>query len=342
MPKALRRSTLGFSITTEVKGLMVTSVPVTVAVPTYRRERVLIDTLDHLLRQDPRAEQLLVMDQTPRHEPDTESTLAEWDQTGGIRWMRLSEPSIPGSMNRALIEAKCPIVLFVDDDIVPSPALIAAHAAAYESSPDIWSVAGQVLQPGESPGYDPSACADEGLCSGLDFSFRSSTRAWVKSVMAGNLSMRRDRAIAVGGFDEQFLGVAYRFETDFCRRIWNSGGRVLFEPAASVRHLRASSGGTRRYGSHLTSLSAVHGVGDYYFALKHGSKAETLAYVARRPVREVCTRFHLRHPWWIPGKLLGEAMAFLWALRLHFRGPKLIESCPPETTESSLHRDSYN
>jgi hypothetical protein len=129
---------------------------------------------------------------------------------------------------------------------------------------------------------------------------------------------------AGGGFDEDFVGVAYRFETEFARRLTRAGGMVLFEPGAPVRHLKAPSGGIRVYGSHLTSISPRHGVGDYYFALREGPTPASVVHVVRRPWREVCTRFHLRHPWWIPVKLAGEAGALLWAFTLWLRGPRYL------------------
>jgi GT2 family glycosyltransferase len=160
------------------------------------------------------------------------------------------------------------------------------------------------------------------LAADLDFHFNHNARAAVANCMAGNLSVRRERALEVGGFDENFVGVAYRFETDFCRRLRARGGSILFEPAASVRHLKAPRGGIRVHGNHLTSSSPAHGVGDYYFALRHGSPGESLPYILQRPFREVCTRFHLGHPWWIPAKLTGEVRAFLWAVRLARAGPR--------------------
>jgi len=295
---------------------------VTVAMPTYKREKVLLDAVGHLLNESPPASEVLVADQTPRHDAPTQARLKEWDEQGAIRWLRLDKPSITGAMNTGLREASCPIVLFVDDDIVPAPGLIRAHAAAYEESRDVWAVAGQVLQPGEEPIPGPVTCTEHGLRAFLDFSFRSTSRAWVKSAMAGNLSVRRERALEIGGFDENFVGAAYRFETEFCRRVWRNRGKVLYEPGASIRHLRASEGGTRSRGGHLSSPSPRHGVGDYYFALGHGIGLDTVSYVLSRPFREVCTRFHLRRPWWIPVKLLGEVQALAWAAFLAARGPR--------------------
>ncbi|MEI7731541.1 MAG: hypothetical protein WCO56_18350 [Verrucomicrobiota bacterium] len=84
----------------------------------------------------------------------------------------------------------------------------------------------------------------------------------------------------------------------------------------------APSGGTRAYGHHLTSASPMHGVGDYYFALRHGRGLEKWWYIARRPFREVGTKFHLKHPWYIPIKLLGEFRAMLLAFKLIRQQPK--------------------
>jgi GT2 family glycosyltransferase len=153
--------------------------------------------------------------------------------------------------------------------------------------------------------------------------------------MAGNLCVRRSRAMEVGGFDENFVGSAYRFETEFCRRLTRAGGQVLFQPAASLRHLRATMGGVRTHGRHEASVSGIHGVGDYYFALAEGLSWDVLRYILRRPVREVSTSFHLRHPWWIAPKLIGELRALTWAVRLHRSGPRLIRGAPAGSTPAA-------
>lgn len=276
---------------------------VSICIPTYERGPVLVSTLEQLVGQ---AGELLVVDQTPRPAPDVAARLEAWAGAGALRWLRLEQPAIPQAMNAGLRQATRPLVLFLDDDIEPGPGLAAAHAAAHTAD-TTWAVAGQVLQPGEQPS-PPRAYARKGFRAFLDFPFHSNEPAPIANGMAGNLSVRRARALEVGGFDENYEGVAYRFETDFCRRLCRAGGQVRFEPAASIRHLRSPRGGTRSRGSHLTSASPDFGVGDYYFALSDGSW-EAWLYLLRRPWREVATRFHLRHPWWIPVKLVGEARA---------------------------------
>jgi len=136
--------------------------------------------------------------------------------------------------------------------------------------------------------------------------------------------VNRERALSIGGFDERFIGAAYRFETDFARRVKKAGGKIRFIGSAGINHLRAESGGTRSEGNHMTSASPEHGFGDYYYAFKYGRMHEAWGYSVKRMLREVRTKFHLTHPWWIPVKLVGEIRALLMARRVIKQGPKLL------------------
>src|SRR5207247_751597 len=115
-------------------------------------------------------------------------------------------PSIPGAMNAGLRESSSDFVLFLDDDIVPGRELVAAHRRAHEEG-GARLVAGQVLQPGEEA-LPPAATEGRG-------SFRSSDAQWLEEFMGGNFSIDRSFAISLGGFDENYVGGAYRFERDF-------------------------------------------------------------------------------------------------------------------------------
>lgn len=290
--------------------------PITVAIPTYRREGVLLATLDYLLDLDSPPAEILVLDQTEQHEPATEQRLSEMNDSGRIRWLRLSPPSIPQAMNRGLLEAREDIVLFVDDDIRPEPELIAAHHSAHQAHADVL-VAGRVIQPWEE-GVD---------FSGVDaFRFAGMKSFWIEEFMGGNFSVRRSTALTLGGFDENFVRVAYRFEAEFAHRWRSSGRRIYFEPAACLHHLKDTGGGTRTFGEHLTTWRPDHAVGAYYYALRTRRGLGWLADFVSRPLRSVATRYHLKHPWRIPVTLLAEARGMLWALRLYLGGPRYAKN----------------
>lgn len=307
-----------------------------VVIPTYRRGALLLDTLRKLFVLAPPPAEILAVDQTESHPEEIAAVLQQWHDSGRLRWLRLPAPSIPRAMNTGLAEARGEFVLFGDDDILPPPDWIARHAEVYAAFPEAWAVVGRILQPEDSalptPGRapPPARCRPPGgLRAGLDFRFNGTEPAWIENVMAGNLSVRRAPALAIGGFDENFLPpVSFRFETEFAKRMVAAGGKIRFEPAAVVRHLRVGEGGTRSQGSHLKSASPVHGVGDYYYALRCGRGWDRLRYILRRPFREVRTRFHLAHPWFIPLKLIGEIRALAQAVRLHRAGPILVWKSP--------------
>jgi GT2 family glycosyltransferase len=289
---------------------------VSVVIPTYGREKVLVDTISSFLGLGERLEEILVVDQTPAHEEETTTALQRWNDGGAIRWVRLDRASIPAAMNAGLRASSCELVLFLDDDIVPRKGLVEAHRRA-QAMAGVVGVTGMVLQPGETPTErDESKARGKGLRRDLAFPFTSTQAAEICNVMAGNLSVKREAALACGGFDERFVGVAYRFETEFCRRLRRHGGRVVYEPTAVIDHLKARAGGTRAWGFHKTSARGEHSVGDYYFAFLEGKRAEVWSYVGYRLLSECLSRFHRARPWHIPAKAIGEVRGLAMAMKL--------------------------
>lgn len=286
---------------------------ITVAIPTYNRGKLVADTVAKVLTLDPPPDEIVVVDQSR----EENAALAQWHGEGRIRLIRLTEPSIPHAMNEALFAATTPIILFLDDDVVPSPGLVAAHERAHDD-PATWVVVGQVLQPGEQPEHIEQPSDD------LEFRFNHDSGRFVANVIANNMSVKRREAIATGGFDENFIGAAHRFESDFALRIVGAGGKIWFSPEATLRHLKLSSGGLRSYGRHLTSPSPAHSVGDYYFAMFH--RQPFWRYALLRLRKNVATRFHLRHPWTIPAKLVGEIRGLLLGRKLARSGRRLVDA----------------
>ncbi len=291
------------------------NLPVSVAIPTYRREKVLLETLDYLLSLEVQAAEIILVDQTIEHEPATTAKLVSLNDTGHIRWIRLEAPSITHAMNSALLAASEQIVLFLDDDIRPESDLISAHFAAHQKHSNVL-VAGRVIQPWEE---------GSSFSSDQHFHFAALKPAWIKEFMGGNFSLRRDHALLLGGFDENFVRVAYRFEAEFAYRLLASGKRIYFEPDACLHHLKESAGGTRTFGEHLTTWRPDHAVGAYYFALRTKSGGRWLKDFISRPLRALSTRHHLRRPWWIPLTLVAELRGMLWAVRLNMRGPQFVQ-----------------
>ena len=289
--------------------------PVSIIIPTYRREKVLLDTVEFLLALDARASEIILIDQTSDHENTTSERLAKWHVEGLIRWIQRGVPSIPQAMNHALILAKENIVLFLDDDIRPETGLVSAHYAAHQVHTNAL-IAGRVVQPWEE-GIDFSG--------DTHFHFAGMKPESINEFMGGNFSLCREQAISLGGFDENFVKVAYRFEAEFAHRFIASGKRIYFTPDACLHHLKDASGGTRSFGEHLTTCRPDHAVGAYYFALRTKPNGRWLKDFITRPMRALMTKHHLRRPWWIPTTLIAEFRGMIWAVRLNSQGPHFVK-----------------
>ncbi len=128
-------------------------------------------------------------------------------------------------MNVGLEQAMSDVILFLDDDIIPHANLIAAHLSAHADGHNI--VAGQVLQPGEK-----ALSQSE---NSRAFRFASSKKQFITELMGGNFSIKRLLALGLGGFDENFVHVAYRFEAEFAQRALAALLNMLSRPWNAVR-----------------------------------------------------------------------------------------------------------
>ena len=288
--------------------------PITIAIPTYRREAVLIDTLRYLAALPESASEILVLDQTETHETSTTTALQTMVKDGQIRWIKLAEPSIPKAMNQALIQATRDIVLFIDDDIRPEPDLLVAHLHAHTQHKEAL-IAGRVIQPWQE-GQDFSQDSE--------FHFASTTSCEANEFIGCNFSVHRRFSLSIGGFDENFVKVAYRFEAEFAHRVRAARHPIWFESTACLHHLKSAVGGTRTFGDFLRTVRPDHSVGAYYFGLRTAIGLARFRTFVTRPVASVMTRHHLRRPWWIPLTLIGEIHAMFWAFLLFVRGPRLL------------------
>jgi len=289
---------------------------ISIVIPTFNREQVLLDTIECLLRQTAHPAELLIVDQTVQHEAATCQALLDWERQGAITLIRLPTPCVPLAMNTGLRKARQALVLFLDDDIRAGPDLVAAHLDAYRKFPQATAVVGQIIQPNEQPGPAQFNHPRSGLYSDLFFPFWSTQEDWVSNVMAGNLSVRREAALAAGGFDENFTGVACRFETEFARRLLRRGGKIRFYPAASIHHLYHPSGGTRSKQESASGYSTRQGAGDCYFAFLEGRGTNKWHYILGRLYHQIWTDFYLHNPWRIPAKVIAEFANLLngWAM----------------------------
>jgi len=287
----------------------------TVVLPSYMREDVLVSTLRAVVAILAPSDEVVVVDQTPRHEPATEAALRELEGAGRVRWVRKAKPSICEAMNVGALVARGHVLVFLDDDVVPSAGLLEAHRRAVAGPGCPPAVCGQVLQPWNEAPVSHTASFEVGFDPAYD------RPCEILGLMAGNFSIRRETFLRVGGMDENFTGGSHRCDTELGYRIHlRTGRRVAFDPAATLRHLHAG-GGTRSFGTKDSWGSLGSAISDYYFALRCLPAGRAVPYVLRRLLRAPVNRYTAARPWLIPSLALRELVALSRAALRRLRRP---------------------
>ena len=208
-----------------------------VIVPTYQREQVLCDTIAYLLELSYPHYELIVVDQTPLHEPQTEQFLLQVAQR--IRYIQIDQVGMCHARNVGIEAAKGDIILFCDDDIIPTPDLLTHHVRHYRD-PAVGGVTGP-------SGYQPDGPLS--IVRGGEISRHPlpTTVVETEGAQGCNMSFRKQILVRIGGFDEGFIIHARKEEPDASLRVRALGYRILFDPQASIEHLAFPSGGGRAF-----------------------------------------------------------------------------------------------
>jgi GT2 family glycosyltransferase len=224
---------------------------ISVIIPTYQREAVLCDTLASVLAQDYPTYDVIVVDQTQTHLPDTQTCLEQLQRSGSITLYRVPWASLPAARNLGIEQSAGDVVLFIDDDVVLPTGYLYAHAQVFQQRPDVGAVAGRVfdrMKLAENQDlaieYLPPEAMDPGIAWYHIDLVHTTQPQQVLTARGCNMSFRRDLFTRHGlRFDERFQGSAVREESDFCLHIRKTGYIIWYEPAAHLVHLGEETGG---------------------------------------------------------------------------------------------------
>lgn len=121
--------------------------------------------------------------------------------------------------------------------------------------------------------------------------------------MGCNHSARTAILRRLGGYDTNYIGSAFREDTDMAIRIWKSGGLIIFDPEAWLTHLAAPTGGCRINAPVKANPEWWVPFNRLYFAFRHLFPTmefwKSVFFVDFR--QTVLRKAHLSRPWKIPG-----------------------------------------
>jgi len=224
---------------------------ISVIIPTYGREAILIESIRSVLAQTYPRYELIVVDQTQTHEAETQAALDQFAQSGEIQLHKVSWASLPAARNYAIEQAKGDVFLFLDDDVDLPEGFLAAHAQVFKQRPDVGAVAGRVfdrMKLADSSIPEIAKLPPEAMDPGIAWYHidlvHTTEPQQVLTARGCNMSFRRSVFEEYGlRFDERFGGSAVREESDFCLRFRKTNMIVWYEPAAHLVHLGEETGG---------------------------------------------------------------------------------------------------
>jgi GT2 family glycosyltransferase len=287
---------------------------VSVILPTLGREKELRDTLAALLSQPYPRFEVVVVDQTPVHEPETERYIASAGER--LRYFRTSKPGYSRSINFAAQQARGDLLLLLDDDIVPAADLIGDHVRAFDD-PSVGAVAGRVI---DSLGFviEDVPAGRLKRTGEIVPSFSGTRPAEAECVPGGNVSVRREVFDEIGGFPSDYIGTETFSDSDLGVRVRKAGYRIRFVPSAEIFHLRAPSGGcANRISGFRREYSFQHNA--TLFALKYLPPTGLLLSLALRGWQAPGRAWKQRQPWQLVLPLVSAPHAVITAAVLALR-----------------------
>ncbi len=230
---------------------------VTAIVPTRDHPDLLEACVAGLLEQtDYPALRLCVIDNGSRGERALR-LLERLERTPRVRVLRIDAPFNFSALNNAAVAGTAsPLLAFVNDDIlVVEPGWLKAMAALALRA-DVGAVGAKLFYPdgriqhaGIVLGLGPHGVAGHefrgspGDAPGPQH--RLTVAREVSAVTAACMVVGRERFLAVGGFDEGALPVAFN-DVDLCLKLGARGWRTLWTPQARLMHLESASRGSDR------------------------------------------------------------------------------------------------
>lgn len=232
-----------------------------VVVPTRDRRELLRRVLEAFARQTHPPDRLEVVVVADRCSDGTAEMARSLDLPYALTLLeKHDDRGLAATRNIGVEIASNPVLVFIDDDIVPGPAFVAAHASAHAAGSSDLVALGPC-----PPVFDRETYLAPAIrawwADHVRRKARSDHRWTYVDFVTGNASLSHRLFQEAGGFDDDFSGRHEDWELGV--RLLQSGARFEFHPAADARHHTRAD-----LGRHLRGQRA-EGAADVLLARKH-------------------------------------------------------------------------
>lgn len=205
-------------------------------IPTYNRRATLVRVLRALGQQSLRFgtfEVLVIADGCTDDTVACCQALAD-ELPYALRLIMQENTGPAAARNRGVREARAPLIVFIDDDVVPASDLLAAHVAAHAPGADDQIVAlGPLLPPEDQRLNAWGAWEERTLLSHYEAMTTGRWAPTYRQFYTGNASLAQRHILDAGGFDQRFRRAE---DVELGLRLDLLGCDFIFLPQARAWH----------------------------------------------------------------------------------------------------------
>lgn len=213
-------------------------IKVSIIIPTYSRDKCLLELLECLLIQDYGNYEIIVIDQSELISNEKKNILAQ--HSALIKYYQTKERGRSLAKNYGILFSNGDIVIFCDDDILVPQNFVSTHVNTYLDK-SVGAVSCRLVEEGQPriAVERPLRTTVYGRLVNIPYSTKS---CYVTSLNGGNMSFRREVLNKVGFFEEYFSGTSMVEEPDIAYRIVKSGHKIFFNASITVMHYPQHNG----------------------------------------------------------------------------------------------------
>jgi glycosyltransferase involved in cell wall biosynthesis/peptidoglycan/xylan/chitin deacetylase (PgdA/CDA1 family) len=203
-------------------------IELSIVIPTYNRAKRLRRCLEALNRQthaESKFEVVVVVDGST---DNTMETLKSFEAPYLLRTIWQENTGQAAALNRGILEAKGRYILFLDDDIVADPRLIAEHLQAHRQHPKAVVIGQITLSLPPNAGWYTNAFA-QGWRDHYDRLNREMAKVTWEDCYSGNMSTAREALLTCEGFD---VTIIRGFDVELASRLEKQGSFLFYMPNA--------------------------------------------------------------------------------------------------------------